>query len=226
MPTPKKGYFIGDKKLVSVTTVLGRFKESGALMHWAFTQGQSGASSLYEARDEAADIGTRAHKMIENHLNGHTVMLDMPDDNEELNQTALRAFDQYRQWEAQTKISILTKYQEIKLVCGCHMLGGTPDAIGMMDGELVLLDWKTSNGVYSDYILQLAAYRHLLREGYNMDTGDPSGFMVSDTVHLLRFSKGEPDFAHHKFTGVDREWEQFQLFRKAYDLDRIIKKRV
>ena len=32
MPTPKKGYYVDGEKVPGVTTVLGRFKESGGLI--------------------------------------------------------------------------------------------------------------------------------------------------------------------------------------------------
>ena len=57
----------GDR-IPGTTTVIGRFKDSGALMFWAFRQGQSGAASLYEKRDEAAESGTIAHDMIESFI--------------------------------------------------------------------------------------------------------------------------------------------------------------
>jgi hypothetical protein len=81
------------------------------------------------------------------------------------------------------------------------------------------LDWKTSNGVYQDYIIQIAAYRNLWEENYP-DKPITGGF------HLLRFSKEHADFTHHYWNDVDEGWEQFKLFRKAYDLDKILKKRV
>ena len=36
MPTPSEGYRIDGKRVPSVTTIIGRFKESGALLRWAW----------------------------------------------------------------------------------------------------------------------------------------------------------------------------------------------
>ena len=70
MPHPKGGYKTKDgKRVPGVTTIIGRFKDSGALLWWAFAQGKSAErgeiSSLYDKRDEAADNGTLAHELVE-----------------------------------------------------------------------------------------------------------------------------------------------------------------
>jgi hypothetical protein len=228
MATPKQGYWIDGEKVPGTTTVIGRFKESGGLLQWAFKQGQSGASSLYEQRDKAADIGTAAHAMIEAKLNGddpmETLHKLLPKDSDDAAK-AINAFDMYLKWEKQTGIKMLSKYQEIQFVSPQYKFGGTPDAIGEIDGEIVLLDWKTSNGVYQDYIIQLAAYRHLINDGLRMDTGKPLDLKVSKGAHLLRFAKEHPDFGHHYFGDLDQAWRQFVLFREAYDIDKDLKKR-
>lgn len=227
MATPKQGYIYNGEKYPGTTTVIGRFKDSGGLLQWAFKQGQSGAATLYEQRDKAADIGTAAHAAIEAHINQENpqtiihAMLQAEEDR----QKASNAFELYLKWEKQTGIKMISKYQEIKLVCPQHKFGGCPDAIGEINGEVVLLDWKTSNGVYQDYIIQLAAYQHLINNGVRMDDGKPLGFKVAKGAHLLRFAKEHPDFGHHYFGDLDKAWRQFVLFREAYDIDKELKKR-
>lgn len=41
-----------------------------------------------------------------------------------------------------------------------HQYAGSFDAIALVDGEPVVLDWKTSKSVYDSVALQLSAYRH------------------------------------------------------------------
>lgn len=223
MASPKGGYFIDGVKVPGTTTILSRFKESGPLMFWAFKQGQSGVSTLYEKRDEAADIGTRAHTMIERRLNGEKIKDVIKS---EPSEEARNAFDQYLKWEKQTRLKLLSKYQEVQLVSPQYLFGGTPDAIGQIGKDVVLLDWKTSSGVYSDYLLQLAAYQHLVNDGYAMATGEPMGITVGKGAHLLRFSKEHADFEHRYFGDLSDAWEQFKLYRQAYEIDLRLKKRV
>ena len=80
MPTPKAGYKLKDGRVVpGTTTICGRWKESGGLLFWAFQQGKSGARTLYESRDEAADVGTYIHALVEWHINGELGLPPEPD---------------------------------------------------------------------------------------------------------------------------------------------------
>jgi len=71
MPTPKKGYFLKDGTNVpGTTTIIGRFKESGGLIQWAYNRGKEGLK-LYESRDKAAELGTIVHSMVEEYIKGN-----------------------------------------------------------------------------------------------------------------------------------------------------------
>jgi hypothetical protein len=222
MPTPKEGYRLADgTRVPGVTTVIGRFKDSGALMQWAFKQGKEGKRSLYEEAEKAADIGTCAHGLVELHIgNADAFSLDryakdaLPD--EDMRKKAWTAFNSYLKWAENFKVRVVE--QECLLVSEKHRFGGTPDAIGVVGNELCLLDWKTSNAVYSDYLIQLAAYRHLWEENR---PGQP----ITGGFHLLRFAKEHGDFSHHYFPDLSNAWRMFLLYREAYEIDKELKKR-
>ncbi len=225
MPTPSKGYYLPDgSKVPGTTTVIGRFKDSGGLLQWAFKQGQSGAVHLYEQAEKAADIGTLAHSMVELHINGEDAMAALVGVPQDMQDKAVNAYEQFVKWASQTQVELLSKYQEIQLVCPVLKFGGTPDAIGKIGGDIVLLDWKTSNGVYGDYLIQLAAYGHLMERGLRMGSWEPLG-MVPKGFHLLRFSKDFPDFEHRYFGNLDQATRQFVLYREAYEIDKELKRR-
>jgi len=60
---PKGGYKLADgTKIPGVTTIIGRFKDSAALMFWAFAQGKAGKEKLYDDAEKAAEIGTYANR--------------------------------------------------------------------------------------------------------------------------------------------------------------------
>lgn len=235
MATPKGGYWLDNERLPGTTTIISRYKDSGGLIWWSWEEGykqcQRGDPLKHkETVQQAADIGTAAHTMIESHINGemfetakHPSILMMSEADQ---QKACNAYDMYMKWEQQTGIQFLSKYQEIQLVCPILSFGGTPDAIGEINGEIVLLDWKTSNKVYPDYLLQLAAYKHLINNGVRMDNLEPLPFKVSNGAHLLRFAKEYPDFGHHYFGEMDDAWESFKLMRALYEFDKTLKKRV
>ena len=52
---------------------------------------------------------------------------------------ALNAFQMFREWKEQTKIEIISKYQELRLVSERYQFGGTLDAIGKLNAELITL---------------------------------------------------------------------------------------
>lgn len=233
MGRPANGYRNADgKRIPGVTTILGRFKDSGGLIHWAWQTGMDG-NDYRAVRDRAAEAGTIAHALVECHIKLVTADTDelkeqATADHKALNQqcveveTAImdkaeQAYMAYCKWESQTKVEIVA--QEMPLVSEVYQFGGTPDAIGTIGGELCLLDWKTSNSVYTDYILQIAAYKALWEENHPDQ-------LISGGFHLLRFSKEAGDFTDHFFGELDDAWTMFRLHREAYELDKLLKKRV
>ena len=215
---PTAPYHCADgERVPGTTTIISRFKDSGALMHWAFQQGRNGAEHLYAESEKAADIGTLAHAMVEASIKGEDPKSVINGHSAEFQQKAENAFNEYLEWAAQTNVKIIA--QEMHLVSEEYRFGGTPDAIGLIGNSLCLLDWKTSNGVYPDYAIQLAAYRQLWNENH---PDQP----LTGASYLLRFSKNYPDFEARKFGDLSEAWEIFKLYRQAYDLDKQLKARV
>lgn len=220
MAHPVAGYKnAAGQRIPGVTTIIGRFKDSGGLLYWAFEQGKAAErgeiAKLYDKRDEAAESGTLAHSMVEAHIDG--VPFEVPENvTPEVLEQASNAFASYRAWESMTKLVIVE--QEMQLVSEKYQFGGCPDAIGAINGELCLVDWKTSNSVYCDYLIQLAAYKQLWEENHP-DRPLTGGF------HLCRFAKSYGDFAHHYYPELNEAWEQFKNFLNAYSIDKRLKKR-
>lgn len=218
MPHPKDGYKLADgTKVPGTTQIAGRYKDSGALIRWAYKRGRDGLE-LYEARDKACDVGTAAHAMVEAAIAGRppyqcAELVGLTADD---HVQACNAFENYQTWADQSRLEIVA--QEMSLVSERYRFGGTPDAIGRINGVLCLVDWKTSNGVYSDMLLQLAAYRILWEEN-NPDQPLTGGF------HLCRFAKEHGDFSHHYFRELEAARKSFLYLRAAYELDAELKRR-
>jgi len=221
MARPTGGYRnkAGDK-IPGTTSIIGRFKDSGGLLHWAFEQGKAAQrgeiENLYDKRDEAADAGTLAHDMVERYIQQKMPETALVGASAEIAELARGAFQAYLSWEKMTNLVIVET--EVSLVSEEYQFGGTIDAIGEVEDTLVLVDWKTSSGIYPDYLIQLAAYKRLYEEN-NPNRPIKGGF------HLCRFAKEHGDFSHHFFPRLDEAWEQFKLFRRAYDIDKQLKKR-
>lgn len=216
MGRPKDGYQIDGQRVPGVTTIISRFKESGALMHWAWEQGKNG-KDFRETRDAAADAGTCCHDMVEADIYG--APFDESPYKPETLVKAKGAFAAYQEWKQQTRLQVAEA--EVSLLSRIHRFGGTLDAL-FISGKLALGDWKTSNAVYADVLLQLAAYQVLWEENYP-DRPIEAGF------HLLRFSKQkEADdpihFSHHYWSDLSLAKTLFLLLREAYGLDKRLSK--
>jgi len=226
VPTPKGGYRTKDGiKAPSVTTVLGRFKDSGGLIKWAYKQGREhenlamrglpAPEHLYDVTGKAALAGTIAHDLIEAHVlsGGDEAQVKAAGAKHEADpdtkRKAWNSYLQFKQWLLNT--NIVVTHTEMGLVSEKHRFGGTLDGVGRdAAGVRVLIDWKTSNAVYGEYLIQLAAYALLLEE--NEPDLAPQGF------HLLRVAKESADFAHHYYGELEREKRAFLLMRELYDL--------
>ena len=214
---PTSPYYVDGKRVPSTTTIIGRWKESGGLIHWAWQLGVDGKDYRQE-RNKAADAGTLVHAMVEQHAGGALVEtiiaqaeLEHP---EEILNPAKTGFKAYLEWAEQTKLEVIE--QEMPLVSAEYHYGGTPDAVGYCNGKLALLDWKTGK-FYRDHLLQLAAYRHLLHENRPEDK--------LESFHLLRFGREFGQFVHYSWPVaiIDEAWESFVLMRELYDRDKKLK---
>lgn len=217
---PKGGYRnAAGKRVPGVTTILSRFKESGGLVQWAYQCGCDGID-INDARDRAADAGTCCHDRIDAHLHGRTL-----DDNsypKDIMAKADHAFIAFLEWQAQTKLSLTAS--EVSLVSEKHQFGGTFDAGFMQDGKsLRILDYKTSSGIYTDHLVQVAG-------GYTLLWQEHFPKQEIHGIDILRISKpSAPDdpvsFEHRHFSAelIPICQRYFLLLREAYDMDKRIK---
>ena len=201
-----------NKRVPSVTTVISRFKDSGGLIHWAWQCGADGKDYRTE-RDAAADAGTVAHAMVECDI--RSTPFDPSPYGEEILAPASLAFEAYLEWKDQTHLKPVAT--EVSMVSERYQCGGTLDTM-LVNGKLALGDWKTSNAVYQDHLIQLAAYGAFWEEAY---PDQP----ITGGYHLLRFSRGHGDFSHHYYGNLDEALEAFGLMRQLYDLCAGLKKR-
>ncbi|MET9959318.1 hypothetical protein ABZ128_09550 [Streptomyces sp. NPDC006326] len=100
----------------------------------------------------AADLGSTAHDLFERQARGEVIKLrhvhvDV--------KPHVQWFDQFLQ-EIQPKFL----HMEETVWSDTYGYAGSFDAIAEVDGEVVVLDWKTSKSVYDSVALQLSAYRY------------------------------------------------------------------
>lgn len=213
MPRPKNGYLNAAGQAIPGTNdITGRYKDAGALIHWAHKQGQQGLP-LY-ARS-ALDIGSAVHRMAELDLRGAADreieaslhdFLSAPNHIEMAN----ASFKAFRQWREQCRVRPLS--QEVPLVSEKYQYGGTPDLIAVINNGIGLVDFKTGKAVYAEMKVALSAHGNLWNEA------KPAQRL--DSYHLIILPKDGGAFQHHAYETLDREWELFKLYREAYALEK------
>jgi len=212
MATAKNGYYLeSGERVPSVTTVIGRFKDAGALMWWAWNEGKAGRD-YRETRDRAADAGTMAHAAVECYLRNKPFKFE---GEQEVCDRARQSFHAFLEWAQQT--NLVVTHTELPLVSERHRFAGTMDAI-LLGNKRAVGDWKSSNGLYPDYLIQIAAYGELWRENF---PNEP----IDGGYHLLRFDKTYGDFTHKWWGELDAAWRAFLHLRELYDIEKELKAR-
>lgn len=213
MATPKAGYYAKDgKRLPSVTTILGRFKQADGLIGWAHKMGLKGLDYRGVGDDEAA-VGTAVHSYAEGNVP------DVSHFSEEHQASYANATSAVDKWRASTRIQI--RMREVALISEELRVGGTLDAEGWdpVDEEDEIIDYKTSKRIYADSIVQVAAYRALWNEC--------KPYPIR-RARIVRFCKQTGEFEELLLdeAALDEGFALFKLYRQAYDLSRQLEKRV
>lgn len=174
------------------------------LIQWAWNLGNKG-QDFKKVRDQAADIGTVTHFLIECHFHGWEPDLsDFAAADIERAQIAFRNFKTF--WDEQ-ELTVLEP--EVQLVSEEHAYGGTIDAPSVdKQGRIVLLDWKTSSGIYLSQKLQLAAYERLWNENR------PKQIVQRRAV--VRIGKDRAD--DHSIEWMFSSQPEWELFKARLDL--------
>jgi hypothetical protein len=172
-------YTIEDIPVPSVTTILGVINKP-MLMAWAantaidyireqmkpgvaldevqlMTIFENAKKSPYQKRKDAGDLGTLVHKWVEDYIHG----LNPP---VPVNEGMRKSVEQFMSWVSVYNVKFLCSEQMI--YSKEHRYTGTLDFICNIDGKLYVGDLKTSKGIYNEYFIQTAAYRHARNEEF------------------------------------------------------------
>jgi hypothetical protein len=194
-----------------VTSILKVIDKSDALMSWAARQTAEAAIGMSETmdedgytplvkmirtvggegavkaltsrsswkRDEAAALGTAVHGYADDHINGRPI----PDDLPAVQRDYVTVYEDW--WKA---AGWTVRTSEAYLVHTAHGYGGTLDLLCRdRDGRTVLADIKTGKGVYSEAVLQLAAYGNA--ELIQTPAGDLFPMPAVDRYAILHVTK-------------------------------------
>ena len=228
-------YKVNGKRVKSVTTLinlhLGWSKQP--LLMWTRKHCLKGDDSMAIMK-EAGRIGTLAHKMIEEFTKGGVVNLDGYTPNE-ISQ-AKTAYYGFYNWFANNNVNF--RETEMKLVSEKYGFGGTFDAVAIVNEKLVLIDFKSSNAVHDEFLIQLAAYRQLWNEHIDQKYTVENTPAAKDKPQLLesrkkmwkikgaillkldKEEKGVYEEHHYKIKDLNWGWRIFKLILKLQELKR------
>ena len=198
---PRRRYRTADGESVpGVTTVTGLLSKP-SLVRSANKLGLQGVvAGAYTER--TARVGSLAHAMISAALLGE----DFPAPDaapEELEQARL-PLGRFLAWREGH--SLRPVHCESAFVSERLRYGGTVDCYCVLDGEPVLLDFKTGRSIYPEYFVQLAAYAQLLRE---------QGFPVQE-LRVLRL--GGEGWEEKSVRESERWFSVFECLLRVYYL--------
>ncbi len=147
-------------------------------------------------KDDAASLGTEAHAFIDLIIHGKE-----PESVPEPIQPAVEAF---KKWWKDSGIELVLG--DTKVASLIHGYGGSLDALGRRQGQYIVLDWKTSYGIYPEYGLQVAAYGQAFYETF--------GIYCQEGI-IVRFGKKLPiDFERQKVRDMEGAFQTFLSARK------------
>jgi hypothetical protein len=178
----------------SVTSIIGKLDKSGALVPWAVSEmakrikvllrdGESWDRESLEAlidvaqdtwrqtKQEAADIGSLVHRVLEEKLAGREPVLPItadpmlaPNFTPEMVEKANNSISAGLKFLNEREIEVIQAEQPRWSPTYGYI--GTGDLIALIDGKLSVLDWKTSKRLYPTVFLQLAAYQQAYQEEF------------------------------------------------------------
>lgn len=110
------------------------------------------------ADDTAINLGKQVHTAIETKLK--TGVFD-----ENMWGIAIaKRMHSFQRWREEYNITFGPYTLEAPLYSHTWGVAGTADFTGYIDGELTIADWKTGNGIYDTYAIQVATYMHFYKE--------------------------------------------------------------
>lgn len=166
-----------------VTAILSNMLHEDSLMSWSNYIGFYKRQKYKDVLEEAANKGTYVHNGIENFISNN-IDLDIEDIPFQYQEEVNNAYQSFiLWWNIINKKEVQVLMQEESLVC--QWFGGTLDLLINIDNKIYLIDFKTSNHLSYKYLLQLAAYRYMLRNMHGIEI---------DGVGIIKLDKNSINF--------------------------------
>jgi len=215
----KHRFYANGKPVYGVTSITGMIDKSRPLIIWAVGLAKDHLlGRLYAGepiteelileackqhqirKEEAANKGTLVHQWAEDFIKGRNPRI--PNDDEQV-RNGIQAF---LKWVNDTDIEFIES--ELPVYSLKYEYAGILDLEAKINKKRVIVDFKTSKGIYNDMRYQVAAYQNAREEM----TGNTYGNRI-----LVRFDKETGDFHIHE---LDNQKADFKAFLGALAIKR------
>lgn len=147
--------------------------------------------------DRAADIGSLAHLYIENAIK-YKLGLNLASPVLPVNEEAKNCINAFSQWVATNNVKWVAS--EAKIYSKTSNYAGTLDIDAEINGERCIVDIKTSNGIWPEYLLQTAAYQYAREEELGIKY---------DARWILRIPKDGGVIEARRYINIERDFAAF-----------------
>ena len=192
--------------VASVTTILDSTKDKTHLIEWRKRVGEKKAQ---EITTEAAGVGTRMHKYLEDYIEKG----EWPDPG--TNPFAQQAHGMAAQIKEQALAHVDEIWgSEVNLYFP-QIYAGTTDLVGVYKGQHCIMDFKQTNKPkkaewIEDYYLQLVAYAEAHNEVFGTNIQEGHVFMVSRDLQYQQFDIWPDKYTYWKDRWWNRVYEYYE----------------
>jgi genome maintenance exonuclease 1 len=210
-------YKKGEKYYPSVTSVLQYFPKNKFFENWLKDVGHNSDIIVRKAANE----GTQVHEAIEDYLLGKEITWLNEYNEAKYSMDVWKNILKFDEFWKQVKPTLIES--EIHLFSDEAKIAGTCDLVLEVDGEIWILDIKTSNSLHTSQDLQIAAYAKMWNETFEEK-------VVRAGILWLKSSKRGPDKSGKKIQGkgwevyessrsIEENWDFFQKILDLYHLE-------
>ncbi|MBR19839.1 MAG: hypothetical protein CMA64_06800 [Euryarchaeota archaeon] len=196
--------------VASVTTILDATKDKTHLVAWRKRVGEAKAK---EITTEAAGVGTRMHKYLEDYIENWPAWPSAGSN--PYAQQAHKMASQIRENVLESHVTEIWG-SEVNLYHP-KIYAGTTDLVGTYDNNPAIMDFKQTNKPkkkewVDDYYLQLVAYALAHNEIYDTNIQEGHIFMCSRDLDYQQFDLWPDDFKHWESKWWDRVYQYYDKF--------------
>jgi len=200
----------------SVTTILQYMPKNKFFEMWLKDVGHNADLIMRRAGKE----GTQVHEAIETLLDGKE--LHWMDDygNAKYNEKVWEMINKFVDFWTTCKPELISTEEFV--YSDEYRYAGTADLVCKLDGEVWLIDFKTSNSLHKSYDLQLASYAKALKESKGIEIERTGILWLKSSKRGSSKQKGRiqgKGWELKMIDDIEENFELFQLIRKLYNLE-------